>query len=272
MVTTLIVFSFIQYLFWIFKDTSRAFHILDFFKILYTRNWGTTYWYIYAYIGVLLVLPLVRKMARNMNRKEYIYLFILSLSIHGIIPIVQYILWQGNIVINSNIASSMFSQYLVFFMAGNYFGNVLAEKELSGKTAGVYAMLGFIAIIISCFITKYMTDITGMTGQGEAQRFYNNLIFIPSIAIFYSARYFSSKYENYLNQRVKNIIYALGSTVFGVMLIENLWREKLEIVFHILKPYWRNFPSCIIWVMLTWICASATILLMKKIPVVKKLL
>lgn len=269
---TLIVFSFIQYLFWVFEDRSRTFYIWDFLKTLYTSHFGKAYWYIYAYIGVLLVLPLIRKMARNMNRKEYKYLFSLSLIIYGIIPIGQYLLWQGKIGINMNVTSSMFSEYLVYFMAGNYFGNVLSKEELSGKKAGAYMALGFIAIIISCFMTRFMTNITGMIGEGEAQTFYNNLILIPSFSIFYFVRYLLTKYENYLSQRVKNLIYVLGSAVFGVMLTENLWREKLEIVFYFLKPYCKIFPSCIIWVLLTWICASATILLMKKIPFVRRLL
>lgn len=268
----LIVFSFIQYLFWVFGDESRTFYIWDFVKTLYTSHFGMAYWYIYAYIGVLLVLPLIRKMARNMNRKEYIYLFSLSLTIYGIIPIVQYLLWQGNIVINMNVTWSMFSEYLVYFMAGNYFGNVLGKEDISGKKAGMYIASGFMAIIISCFMTKFMTNITGMIGESEAQTFYNNLIMIPSFSIFYSVRYLSIKYEKYLSQGVKNIIYTLGSAVFGVMLTENLWRERLEVVFYFLKPYCKIFPSCIIWVLITWICASVTILLIKKIPFVRRVL
>lgn len=269
---TLIVFSFIQYLFWVSEDKSRTFYIWDFLKTLYTSHFGKAYWYIYAYIGVLLVLPLIRKMARNMSKKEYMYLFGLALTIYGIIPIVQYLCWRGQIAINMNVTMSMFSEYLVYFMAGNYFGNVLDKEELSGKKAGIYAVAGFIAIIISCFMTKFMTNITGMIGEGEAQTFYNNLIYVPSFAIFYLVRYLSVHYEKYLNDKVKKIICVFGGAVFGVMLTENLWRERLEIVFYFLKPYCKIFPSCIIWVLLTWICASATILVLKKIPLVRKLL
>lgn len=186
-VLTLVVFSFIQYLFWVSKG--QTFYILDFLKKLYTSKMATAYWYLYAYIGVLLVLPFIRKMARHMDRKEYLYLFGLSLAISGILPMVQYLFWRNQIVINGNLTRNIFSASIVYFMAGHYFGNVIGKEELSGKKAILYMVLGFMAIVISCFMTKYMTNITGKTGEGDAQTFYGNLICIPTYVIFYLARY-----------------------------------------------------------------------------------
>lgn len=271
MVLALIVFSFIQYL---FSESGgvRNIRILHFLKTLYTSYYAMAYWYIYAYIGVLLVLPFIRKMAKNMDRKEYKYLFGLFLIISGIIPMAEYLYMQWQIRMNVYVGLSMFSGYLIYFMAGHYLGNVIGTEEMSGKRAGLYMMLGFAAIVITCFTTKFMTDNTGQTEENLAQTFYNNLIFIPTYAIFYLTRYLSKKYEEHISERIKKVILTLGGAVFGVMLIENLWRENLESIFYLLEPYCKIFPSCIIWVLLTWICASGTTLLMKKIPLVRKLL
>lgn len=68
------------------------------------------------------------------------------------------------------------------------------------------------------------------------------------------------------------MVLTFGGVAFGVMLTENLWREKLEFVFKFLKPYCKTFLSCVVWVLLVWLCASVTTLFMKKIPYVGKLL
>lgn len=271
-VLVLIVFSFIQYLFFVFENEARTFYIRDFLKTLYSGQLAMAYWYIYAYIGVLLVLPFVRKMAKNMERKEYLYLFGLFLTICGALPILEYLLWQGRVGMNNLVRESIFSQALIYLMTGHYLENMVDEKELSGKRAGIIMFLGFIAIVISCFITKFMTNITGLIGETEAQTFYNSLIFVPSYAIFYLSRFCFGKYGEFIDERVKKVIITFGGASFGAILIENLWRERLETVFYFLKPYCKIFPSCIIWVLLTWVCATGTILILKKLPLMRKLI
>lgn len=184
----------------------------------------------------------------------------------------QYLFWQNKIVMYEDLRRSMFSGFIVYFIAGHYFGNVIGKEELSGKKAVLYMALGFVAIVISCFMTKFMTNIKGMTGENDAQSFYSNLICIPTYAIFYLVRYLSEKYGSFISEWIKKVILTFGGAAFGVMLTENLWRKKLEFIFLCLKPYCKTFLSCIAWVLLTWFCASVATLFMKKIPCVGKLL
>lgn len=47
-----------------------------------------SYWFLYAYIAYLLILPILRKVAEVMSKQDYIYLFALMLLVEGFLPMV----------------------------------------------------------------------------------------------------------------------------------------------------------------------------------------
>ena len=63
----------------------------EFFLKLYTKKHATAFWFIYAYISMLMMLPVLRMLVRAMPRKYFQYLFLLVLLLLGVLPIVEYI-------------------------------------------------------------------------------------------------------------------------------------------------------------------------------------
>lgn len=270
---TLLVFSFLQYLYLIINDDSLGFSLFDFCKRLYRDKLAVAYWYLYAYLGMLILLPMLRSMVKNMSRRDYLYLFGLSLVFHGLLPMMEYLVGQGRISLNANIPAAMFSRNMVLFIAGHYFGNIVETKEMSGKKATLFLGAGMAAIMFSGFMTLYKANVQGFIKEGESQTFYMSLILIPACAVFYSVRYFfENRIDGKQNMFVKKGILLLGSTVLGVMLTENIWREKLADIYFFLIPYCGNFFACIVWVLMTWICGTILTLLLKRIPGMRKLL
>ena len=94
---------------------------------------ATTYWFICAYIGVMMMLPFLRRLVKAMTRREWLYLFLLMFVFRGCIPIAEYLIAQGDLHINRDIMDSLFSMNVVYFMAGYYFEDVLKKEELTAK-------------------------------------------------------------------------------------------------------------------------------------------
>lgn len=272
MMFVLFVFSFAQYTLGIFANKAKRFSILEFLRNLYTNNYAWTYWYIYAYIGILIMLPLIRKMAVNMKNRDFYYLFGISVFFRGIIPIVQYIIGKGDININAYLITPLLSQNIVFFIAGHYLANVIPDENLSIWKAFIGGICGCVAIMISCYMTVYKINITGLNTEADAQTFYGSFALVSSMAVFYSVRCFFTKIGHKINLRTQKIITTLGGCSFGVMLIEGRLRDHLSIVFDIFQPYVRTFLACWIWVLSVWICGVIITLIMKKVPMFKNIL
>lgn len=270
---TLLVFSFLQYLYLVHTDDTLTFSLFTFCKKLYGDKLAVSYWYLYAYLGMLLLLPMLRSMAKHMSRKEYLYLFALSLIIHGLLPMAEYLVGQGRISVNANLTAAMFTQNMILFLAGHYFGNVIDEKELSGKKVLLFLGSGLAAIMLSGAMTLYKANVQGSVKEGESQTFYMSLILIPTGAVFYAARYFfGCRAERRRNVYVEKLILLLGSAAFGVMLMENIGRDSLLWIYQSLFPYCGRFFACILWVLAVWIVGTIVILLLKRVPGIKRLL
>lgn len=270
-VLTVFVFSIIQYVYnvmWMHNTDDSG--VGYFFRRLLTDRWATTYGFLYSYIGIMMLLPFIRKMAKNMSNREFKYLFILGVIVNGVIPMVQYLLGHGEYNLNGRIFESMFGAYMIYFMGGYYFEKRIKEEELSEKKVRLGLLAGAAAIVLTCLMTKYYMVQSGVDGESKVQYFYNSLMIVPSFAFFYAVRTWTVKAK--IPEAMQKLVVILGSTVFGVMLTENIYREQLTFVFNWLKPYIHIFPACLLWVLSVCVCGSVVTLILKKIPGLKHLL
>lgn len=72
-VLVLLVFSLLQHI--VYRNGGIAY-----IQKMYTAGYVTAYWYIYAYITMLCMLPLLRRMAIHVTNNEYIYMFTLCIQ------------------------------------------------------------------------------------------------------------------------------------------------------------------------------------------------
>lgn len=63
----LVVASLISYLYTCLRQGSQALSAAYFWTMLYTHNLAGSYWYLYAYLAYILMLPLLRKLAKAMT-------------------------------------------------------------------------------------------------------------------------------------------------------------------------------------------------------------
>ncbi len=161
MVFVLVLFSLFHYSFTTWKLSAR-FDFAYFLTKLYTDRHATAYWFLYSYIGMLMMLPLLRRMVKSMTGNQFLYLFLLIIIMKGIMPILQYLVStnhavmaatnNSDLIMNEKLTSNLFSKSVLYFIGGYYFGCYLKDDALNRKRAFSWAGAGILALILSCLI------------------------------------------------------------------------------------------------------------------------
>lgn len=268
----LILFSFIQYLYGIYiKEYSWSFFV--FIKALVTTNMAAAYWYLYSFAALILMIPFLRKTAINMSNNEYIYLITLNIIFLGILPIIWFLYDKGNSSIEENFSPLIAtSGYIVYPLVGYFIEHRVKQQYYNRKISCLLLISSIICIGISCIMTQYHANIKGILEEHTSQTFYNLLLLIPSITMFYLVKYFFTHIP--IPEWINKLIILIGSTTFGIMLLENIIREQTLIYFFNIRhalhiPY---MLACLIWVMCIFFIGMLITIVLKKIPLLKKLI
>lgn len=233
---------------------------------VYTTSGPLALWYLYSYLGVLVMLPLLRKLASAMETKDYVYLGICQIVFVGIIPITQFVLSKGTVRLNSSFTVAIItSQNIFYVLMGYFFEKVLDAKYFNLKNILAANLFGVAAVVVTCFVTHYSWKLTG-----KYTAFHNNLISIPTFALYISVKYVF-KTKN-ISAKAKSIITLLSGTTFGIYLLERMLRDQTIFVFYFLQPFIHTLPACIIWIFVACSIGCLVTMVLKKAPVIKELL
>jgi surface polysaccharide O-acyltransferase-like enzyme len=240
--------------------------VSSFFTYIYEHSATTALWYLYSYIGLLLLLPFLRSMVKGMRQKDFIYLLIGHIVLVGILPCLEYLIWGGSVTLNGSFSSVLFvTQNMFFALMGYYLEHVWKENK---RSVIVGIILSAVSIVATCLIT-YLLMVREGTGSAELlESFFNCFVCIPAMTVYCGVKSVSSKIKS---QRVQKLLPVFGSAVFGVYLIEKLVRLLTRTVYTAFSPFVGSFIASLVWCFATCCLAFLIIIPLKHIPGIKKL-
>lgn len=255
----LILFSAIQYAVLIYRGRIEEYSISLFWKGILEGTIEETYWFLYAYLGILFLLPLLRKLVKGMKTVEFRYLLIFGLA--GECGFRLFRLLFG-IEVESQLY--MLNLYLYFFLLGHYFEHGKDEilekaKKYIYVVAGVTITLASASIWLDfCRVGSYELEILELWAP------------VLAIEIFLMVRNFCETIV--LKEKVRNIILKVASCSFGIYLLEKLVRIILLPVYLYLSDKTVGIVSCSVYVVTTYLLAFAVTMGLKQVPGMRKLL
>lgn len=262
----LILFSVLQYLVELEFDLGSC-DWKEFFVGIYKKNIITPYWFLYAYLGFLVVLPFIRKMVKNLEEKEFLYLFFLMIFFKGFLTIGQYILSAGEVKLNSNFSISIVTTQMLFYPAMGYY---LANKEeISWKQVGVLWIATIAAVGIMCFMVQYKINLTGELDENSVSAFDGTFRPLVVAAVFVLVKKCSEAVR--LRGIGRKIVLSMGSCTFGIYLIEQLVRERGYGIYDKMCSVIPAFPAILLYVGLVLIISYVIVFAARCIPFVRKL-
>ena len=228
---------------------------------VYKNTPSTALWYLYAYLGILIMLPYLQKMTQLMDKRDYHIFFAISGAFVGVLPILQH--YSGHFSLNPYLYLPLFSGYIWLLFLGQYIARFGIEKTKTGAGIAVALFIAMLGFNIAATYFEYRKSSSNYL-------FFDNRTFLPIVVeaacVFYLAMFLN------FGPRAGRVISWIGSCTFGIYLLS-------DIIIGILTPYYVKLSAIIhplIAVLMFELCVFAIGLgltaVLKKTPLIKKYL
>lgn len=238
-----------------------GFDIKTFFAIAYAGGATTQQWFLYAYLAFLMILPLLQRFAQSIPKGSwFLYLFLLWELLYGICPIWEYYQKWERIGLEIPLLVN-----IIFYSFMGYYVECRSQEHFyKQKNVLICWGVSLLATAENAYMNHLSLQETGSVNFVQ--------IFVPlyAMTIFITIRY--ACYYCKIPKWVEKVCIFGGAGVFGTYLMERHLRELFFPIYTVLCPKIHALPAVFLWLLT---CMAAGIVLsnlIKKIPVVGKLL
>lgn len=232
----------------------------DFLIKLLTNGIRESFWFLYAYLAVLLTLPFFRKLAPRMNKQLIIYLIILKAVSELLVPFVN-LIFGISITFDIGFVGS----YIYYMLLG--FCLIPTEKKESQTVKTGILWLCFGGLLV--FNMAVMGLLYKVTGEYPAAGL-DFFVFLTAPLIWMIMQRSVERIPG--QSKINQCIIAMGSCVFGIYLLDNFIRWQLLPVYLFLSEKTVGVLACSVYVILVFIIGFLYTWILKKIPVIKRFL
>ena len=218
----LLVFSAIYYINGLYLNGGniKDINIKEFVVSLYSSQLSTHLWYLYAYIVYLICIPFLRAIAKTLESKLYIYLFVIWIAYNAILPIIEYVVSEGTIHINGEFNINWLFTRSVFYPLMGYFLHKKVDIMIFKGKLKWLLLADFAGLCVSCVMDYYKMLQTG----APTESFHASFLALNCVTLFIAIKYFCTNTR--IPQKVQSLIYSCGNATFGIYLIHILVMKK----------------------------------------------
>lgn len=227
------------------------------------------YWYLYAYLGFLLHLPWLRRIAKDFNSADFGLLFAGKFVCTSALPAMNYILTHMGISAfwpsSSFVVPIMTTSGIVYPLMGYYIDRVFDVEKLNTRR-----MIALFAVTIGGIGASFaLTYHQGVT-VGYTQDFVGILDYLLAICVFLFVKYLFRNLKD--GTLVHRLIVSVGDLTFGIYLIDPILRTLVEQRFCEWVAIQNPIAYSAIWCIFSMTICGLITFGLKKIPYIRKLL
>ncbi len=213
----IVLFSAAQYAFQTMRGKLPSWSAADFLRKLLEGSIQETYWFLYAYLGFLLLLPLLQAASSGITRERFRYLTVLCLGLEFAVPFVNRVL---NLSISRELTDTVSKAAgIPFYAIAGYYLHTNREK-LDSKAAKSAA-----AVFAAATGIPYFSELIPFLRSGSCQDAQIGSLTTAVTLSVYVLIYCAAERRGASSPLVKAA--ALGRYVFGVYLSEQFVRAML---------------------------------------------
>ncbi|MEG0048589.1 MAG: acyltransferase [Clostridia bacterium] len=268
---TLLVFSYGYYLFdaWVYYGLwPRAVDFASFFSLVWTQQITNSYWYLYFYLGMMIMLPLMQRMAKSMNKRDLCYLIGLAFGLDALWPLLVH--YVPALALPSYFQTPMLTAYVGLFFAGHM---VHQHFKSSKKSAWLCALVLVASVGTSVLLTYAEFN---RVAVGENYLFMDDRM-QPSILTLLAAvaamGLCKQLMERRHSEKASRALAQLGGCAFGVYLVQDfVIAQSKTRLFMPLCGIMPSFAAALVWEAFVLAAALLMAWVLRKIPGLRKLL
>lgn len=253
------VFGAFQYFCNYLKNPDIGFEFDVYLKLIYGSNIITQYWFLRAYLGFLLILPLLRAMVKAMKKEHFYYFLGLYTVVNSVLPVFERLWEVGELKVDF----PLFEAIIVFPILGYFLEHVLREELLTKKAVLIVNISGVLAYIL------YLTEAHINYQQFGTFINLNGCSLMMVVMLYTDIKLFCTKAK--IPAWIEKVLLYLGGGVFGVYLFEPQVREWTLGIYEVLAPKITWFGAVFPWLFTAMLIGIVIMNIFKKIPLMNKL-
>jgi len=231
-----------------------------------------SYWYLYAYLGFLLMLPMLRYVARSMKPSDFWMLFGLHAVVYTVVPVCRFLLslvGVEGLALSRDMQLSLSTVTLYFYpLMGYYLEHKVDVNQISRHEWGIIALVNMLAFAVSMGFTYW----EGVE-SGFSQRYLNLGVYVNVISLYLVLKRLLSPAMMERHQGWANFFSLVGPLTFGVYLMDpDLKLLLYEDLKSLLQPTLHTFGFSLAWCGVSFLVCGSVTWLLKKVPWLRKLI
>lgn len=268
----IVAFSLINYIIDNCMIQKNAFSITEFGINVITGNVPGAYWYLYVTLGLMILLPFLRSIARQMTYGHFKLLVAIILSITFVFKVVN-LFWlsEMSLSLNSSFTGAFPSIDLLYFLVGYGMVKYVDLEKRPKRDILITAILGVGSILIMAFLTIAYSISNSAWASWTFEAFSQSLAVITAGSLLSLTRYFMRNVES--DSIFGKIVVAWGGASVGVVIFEGLVRKLIFVdLVEYIALYVPVFVSALITSLIVCVICSLIAAIIQRTPILKELL
>lgn len=256
--SALLVFSLIYYI----EDLVlglKPFTLTGFLSMVWHGEVTDAFWYLYMYLGILLCLPLLQKLASAMSRQDFHILFFLAAVILGLLPILTHYL--PGLAFAKDFSLPLLGGNILYLFVGYYL------KTFGIPKAPIPAALGVLAGLL-CNVL--LTALSYFQHPEQSYWFLDNYSALPlaveSISLF--ILFFQIPFR----EKAQKLLSRIALNTFGIYLLTDFFVSRLHFLYYYGSIHMNRFLAAGLQALAVFLVGNVVVWLLRKIPKLNKLL
>ena len=253
-VAALVLFSLVHAVLNVYRGTAGAFSVSTFLTTICRSPIVDSFWYLYVYAGLLIMLPLLQKLTKAMTKDDFIYYFTVSVFACTVWPLIVEFTPVPNHA--GPFALPLVGSSLCYLFLGYALHRIPREK----LCAPVLLVIAAAAAISGAVLM----NITGSK---------NTLLSIASLPVLVcSACLFLLARCITLCPKAAGAVHPLGRCTFGCYLLADFFLALCTPFYHTLSGALGQIPAFMVYHLLMFALAMAVTWLLRRIPDIREIL
>ncbi len=266
-ILAILIFNFLVYL----AENQFVFDLQDYCLGVFENGIDRSYWYLYSYLGFLVMMPLLHRIAQKMTKNDFILILFIHFVFSTIEPLLQWFVptYLGQSFEFTWAFRIPFSTIKEIFypLMGYYIDRKIHIESIHKRTLAGLGCLSLLGILISMFFTIWIGN-----QEGFSDEYLELFDYVSALSAFILIKSFFVHYEAVIPAWISQKIVLLGSVTYGVYLWDPFFRKLFFDGFdQTMIPWVGGFFSSVLWCICSFLVCGILVQFLKRIPKVKSL-
>lgn len=253
----LVIGSFCYYTYYAWRNKT-PFSLGEFLLKLPQTYFTNSYWYLYLYLALLCLLPILQRLVKALDRRYMGYLLFLSLGVLGTVPLIP------SFKLSPYFISGLIGPPIGLVLLGCYIERyVPMTKRVFRCCLSVFLLL--IALQVAGTYLFYLQN-------PSRYLMLDNWRFIPivgSAACFYiCVKYIFTQYP--VRPGLERVLCRMGRLTFGVYLLSDMVMHQSAFLYEALLGYLHPLAAVVLWELFIFAISALITAGLRTIPALRK--